>query len=125
LPVGHAYLDSAAITPQTNMPQSTTLLQVILLSQASSTGRIGSTTTAQKSSLQGLSYLVLTPTRWISPYLDRPDGCPKNGNHSSTNKVRLKQPNGKLLVSYDEWIKSQQKNQAKDNIDNNPKSDIL
>jgi len=80
---GYTYADApnagtsaAAITRQTNMPQSTTLLQVILLSQASSTERIGSTITGQKSSLQGLSYLVLTPTPWISQYLDRPDVCP-------------------------------------------------
>lgn len=81
---------SAAVIPrQTNMPQSTTRLQAILLSQASSAERIGSTTTAQRSSLQGLSYSVLTLTPWISPYLDRPDGCPQSGSHSFTNKVRV------------------------------------
>ena len=67
---------AAAITRQTNMPQSTTRALAIRLSRASSTGRIGSTITAQEISLPGLSYQVPTPTPWTNPCLDRLDGCP-------------------------------------------------
>ncbi|MGB6673762.1 MAG: hypothetical protein WBE34_15135, partial [Candidatus Nitrosopolaris sp.] len=67
---------AAAITHQTNMPQSTMRAPAILLSRASSTGRIGSTVTAQEISLPGLRYQVPTPTPWTNPCLDQQDGCP-------------------------------------------------
>ena len=80
---------AAAIIRQTNMPQNTMRAPAIPLSRASSTGRIGSTITAHKISLPGLSYQVPTPIPWTNPCPDLLDVCPQNGNRSLTNKVQV------------------------------------
>jgi hypothetical protein len=93
---------AAAITRQTNMPQSTTRAPAILLSRASSKGRIGSTITAQEIPLPGLSYQIPTPTPtpWTNPCLDQLDGYPWNGNRSSTNKARVAYKRGLSVMLF-------------------------